>query len=120
MSAIQLCFSIWMLAEMSGWHSISFSMVFMKAQAAWPMTSILCDRSSKDKPKPPIPFFIILLVHCNPKSWASERDPVCGMMVGSEDRTAMAHAQTFRFCSEWCRDQFLRQPKKYVSAEDVA
>jgi trehalose synthase len=50
------------------------------------------------------------------EAWASKRDPVCGMMVSSEDRTAAARGRTFRFCSESCRGQFLHQPEKYAAA----
>jgi trehalose synthase len=47
-------------------------------------------------------------------SWKSERDPVCGMMVGPEHRVAEVTGQTYRFCSELCRNQFLREPVKYL------
>lgn len=46
------------------------------------------------------------------ESWAPERDPVCGMMLGSKERSAPAHGRTFRFCSESCRGQFAHQPEK--------
>lgn len=42
--------------------------------------------------------------------------PVCGMAVDSESAPASAthDAQTYYFCSEGCRDQFLADPGSYV------
>jgi trehalose synthase len=52
------------------------------------------------------------------KSWKSERDPVCGMMVSPDFRTADVDGQPFRFCSELCRSQFLREPVRYIKARN--
>lgn len=45
------------------------------------------------------------------------RDPVCGMEV--EKTTAAASivhdGRTYHFCSEGCRQEFEREPEKYVS-----
>jgi YHS domain-containing protein len=50
--------------------------------------------------------------------WKSERDPVCGMMVSPEFQTANVAGQPFRFCSELCRNQFLREPVRYRRGVD--
>jgi trehalose synthase len=49
------------------------------------------------------------------ESWKSGRDPVCGMMQAPDHRTATMQTRTFRFCSELCRNQFLRDPERYLS-----
>lgn len=47
---------------------------------------------------------------------AEHRDPVCGMAVSADEAAPEAthEAVTYRFCSEACRSQFLRQPAHYV------
>ncbi len=42
--------------------------------------------------------------------------PVCGMTIDSESAPASAtfDAQTYYFCSQGCRDQFLADPGSYV------
>ncbi len=46
------------------------------------------------------------------------RDPVCGMAV--DPRTAAAQVvhegRTYSFCSLACRDRFVKQPSRYLSA----
>ena len=44
---------------------------------------------------------------------AEHRDPVCGMAVSLEEAAPEARYQnvTYRFCSDACREQFLREPK---------
>jgi trehalose synthase len=49
------------------------------------------------------------------ESWKSRRDPVCGMMLSADHRTATIETRTFLFCSELCRNQFLRAPERYLS-----
>jgi trehalose synthase len=53
---------------------------------------------------------------------ADERDPVCGMSVSTEERAPEATfgGVTYRFCSEACRDQFLRSPGHYVRRAQTA
>jgi trehalose synthase len=46
-------------------------------------------------------------------SWRATRDPVCGMPIRSEHMQATVEAQTFHFCSESCRAEFLRHPQSY-------
>ena len=43
-------------------------------------------------------------------------DPVCGMSVGIDQAApeAMVGGVAYRFCSEECRDQFLRDPGHYL------
>ncbi len=49
---------------------------------------------------------------------APVRDPVCGMLVDPEQAVSATHlAQTFFFDSEYCRDAFLQQPRRYAGAE---
>ena len=44
------------------------------------------------------------------------RDPVCGMSVSPDEAAPEARYRevTYRFCSEACRAQFLREPQHYV------
>jgi trehalose synthase len=49
------------------------------------------------------------------ESWTSHRDPVCGMMLSADHRTATMENRTFEFCSELCRNRFLSQPERYIS-----
>jgi trehalose synthase len=51
------------------------------------------------------------------ESWKSLRDPVCGMMLSAGYRTATIETRTFQFCSELCRNQFLRAPERYLSVQ---
>jgi YHS domain-containing protein len=44
-------------------------------------------------------------------------DPVCGMEVTMESEwTAEYEGVTFYFCSEACRDAFIKEPGKYLEA----
>jgi trehalose synthase len=48
---------------------------------------------------------------------AEQRDPVCGMSVSPEEPapTVDFEGTTYRFCSQSCREQFLRSPAHYVA-----
>ena len=48
---------------------------------------------------------------------AEHRDPVCGMSVSPDEAAPEAryHDVTYRFCSDACREQFLREPRHYVA-----
>ena len=50
-----------------------------------------------------------------------EIDPVCGMEVTEADAAARVEwaGQTFLFCSETCRDEFLADPDEYVGADEA-
>jgi trehalose synthase len=48
-------------------------------------------------------------------SWAAVHDPVCGMLVRSQDVEATVARQSFHFCSESCRNEFLRHPQSYMT-----
>jgi trehalose synthase len=50
------------------------------------------------------------------ESWKSQRDPVCGMVLSTDYRTAIVDKRRFRFCSELCRNRFLTAPARYISA----
>jgi YHS domain-containing protein len=43
-------------------------------------------------------------------------DPVCGMQVNEEEAAAHTDYQgdTYYFCSEWCQEEFAKDPEKYV------
>ena len=44
-------------------------------------------------------------------------DPVCGATVTAESEwTAEYEGATFYFCSEGCRDKFVKEPGKYLEA----
>ncbi|MBI4263799.1 MAG: glycosyltransferase [Acidobacteria bacterium] len=47
---------------------------------------------------------------------AKERDPVCGMSVAADEEAPEAafEGATYRFCSDFCRAQFLRNPPHYA------
>jgi trehalose synthase len=47
-------------------------------------------------------------------SWKMTRDPVCGMVVRSDDVKATSAGQVFHFCSEGCKNEFLRHPQSYL------
>jgi trehalose synthase len=51
-----------------------------------------------------------------------QRDPVCGMSVPPEELAPKADFEgtTYRFCSEFCREQFLRSPSQYVARKPTA
>lgn len=53
---------------------------------------------------------------------AKQRDPVCGMSVTAEDRApeAAVAGVTYRFCSEACRDHFLRDPAHYAARTSIS
>ena len=43
----------------------------------------------------------------------TQRDPVCGMMAKPE-LACQNQGTTYRFCSDFCRREFLANPDKYV------
>lgn len=49
-----------------------------------------------------------------------ETDPVCGMQV--DPKTAAGQSEydgkTYYFCSDHCKKQFDKDPKRYVSKDD--
>jgi len=49
----------------------------------------------------------------------SFKDPVCGMEVTYETAQARSeyNGQTYYFCSLGCKEDFDREPEKYVSEE---
>lgn len=51
-----------------------------------------------------------------------ERDPVCGMTLrpGQEAANANYQGKTYHFCSAECRDEFLKNPAKYLGPESTA
>lgn len=46
------------------------------------------------------------------------KDPVCGMEVRTEDAAAteVHEGRTFYFCSQGCRDTFVKDPHRYGHA----
>ena len=44
----------------------------------------------------------------------SSRDPVCGMRVTS-GIVYTYNSQTYAFCSEYCKEQFEKNPETYVT-----
>ena len=64
-----------------------------------------------------------LVSHTHPHDEADEaviRDPVCGMTVDvSRGEPSAEHAgHTYHFCSRSCRDRFVAEPEKYLTATD--
>ena len=47
-------------------------------------------------------------------------DPVCGMEVDPEHAAASAgyRDETYYFCAEGCRERFMKEPEKYVTAKE--
>lgn len=45
-----------------------------------------------------------------------ERDPVCGMVLrpGQEAANANYQGKTYHFCSAECKDEFLKNPARYI------
>ncbi|MBS1895374.1 MAG: YHS domain-containing protein [Actinobacteria bacterium] len=45
-------------------------------------------------------------------------DPVCGMEISPDSAAASAEFEgtTYFFCSEDCKDSFLREPGRYLTA----
>ena len=41
------------------------------------------------------------------------RDPVCGMR-GSDSITYLYKGETYAFCSYHCREQFEKEPERYI------
>jgi YHS domain-containing protein len=54
----------------------------------------------------------------------SDLDPVCGMSVSRDEGVSLFYeGRELRFCSEDCRQEFLRRPRTYLdipSSPDVA
>jgi YHS domain-containing protein len=50
------------------------------------------------------------------------RDPVCGMSVTYDNAQARSeyNGQTYYFCSMDCKEQFDRDPERYVKQEQQA
>lgn len=50
---------------------------------------------------------------------AALRDPVCGMKVTEESKHRHEHdGETYRFCSERCREKFATDPDRYLNPDD--
>lgn len=47
------------------------------------------------------------------------RDPVCGMEMRADDAAAATEydGQTYYFCCEQCRQQFLADPERYAVSQ---
>jgi YHS domain-containing protein len=46
-------------------------------------------------------------------------DPVCGMSIDAEAAIVAEHeGETYHFCSAYCKEQFVQDPEKYISAEE--
>ncbi|MFC6488480.1 heavy metal translocating P-type ATPase [Nitratireductor sp. GCM10026969] len=58
--------------------------------------------------------------HAAPGAEVVTRDPVCGMTVDPEagKPTAQREGRTFHFCSESCREKFVKDPESYIEATD--
>lgn len=49
---------------------------------------------------------------------ANTTDPVCGMSIDSTStETAQYEGKTYGFCSASCKDDFLKDPAKYLTAK---
>jgi YHS domain-containing protein len=50
-----------------------------------------------------------------------EKDPVCGMDVNPANAPAQSNyrGRTFYFCSQDCKEQFEREPQRYVGQEQL-
>ncbi len=48
------------------------------------------------------------------------RDPVCGMDVIEAQAPAQTkyESTTYYFCSEWCKQEFEKDPEKYARREE--
>jgi len=53
---------------------------------------------------------------------SEQRDPVCGMSISPDEPAfdAPFEGTTYRFCSEFCRDQFLNAPAHYLARKSTA
>lgn len=45
---------------------------------------------------------------------ASQRDPVCGMIVNAEQFAIVYQQMHFAFCSQQCQERFLHNPQLYI------
>ncbi len=46
----------------------------------------------------------------------TQRDPVCGMVVSPDtDLTLLCEGHTIGFCSEYCREKFQKNPRRYLA-----
>ena len=42
------------------------------------------------------------------------KDPICGMTVKEEGVKCIHNGQTYYFCSDFCKNQFEKDPEKYL------
>lgn len=48
---------------------------------------------------------------------SARKDPVCGMIVLPETSISLVfHGESIQFCSEYCRNKFQQNPKRYLAA----
>src|SRR5262249_7502734 len=49
------------------------------------------------------------------------KDPVCGMLIDEKKAAAKTQyeGQTYYFCSQECKDAFMKSPEAYVSRADA-
>lgn len=63
------------------------------------------------------PVALYRVVRTGARATRRERDPVCGMLVGSDAAARLIHGGfEFAFCSEGCLKRFLEQPTRYIHA----
>lgn len=50
----------------------------------------------------------------------TERDPVCGMQIDTQDAAATSEhqGQTYYFCSEGCKEKFEQNPQQYAGGQE--
>lgn len=52
--------------------------------------------------------------HAEQISHEADKDPVCGMDVSHRAASSEFKGETYRFCSEGCKESFDKDPDKYV------
>ena len=61
-------------------------------------------------------FHFVQLYKCVQGGETMAKDLVCGMMVDEETpvATTVYQEKTYYFCSEHCKQQFVKEPQKYI------
>lgn len=52
--------------------------------------------------------------HLKHMGHGANKDPVCGMDVGDDATSSDFDGETYRFCSDSCKESFDQDPGKYV------
>lgn len=102
-------------ADRDGWHAVRHGEVLSSGRHGLVPTEVV--RSISETPAAGTPTATNAPAPSGGATSVLELDPVCGMKLppGQEAANVTYEGKTFHFCSNECREIFLKDPKTYVA-----